>query len=43
VTEVEAAFNNGRAVSAPGNTDALANLPDGAAEKLDACFSEVNR
>lgn len=42
VTEVEAVFNNGRAVGAPGNTDAFANLPTGAAEKIDGCLKATN-
>jgi hypothetical protein len=43
VTEVEAAFNNGRAIGAPGNTEAFGNLPEGGAAKIDACLAATNR
>ena len=41
VTEVEAAFNNGRAVGAPGNTEAFANTLD-TAERIDGCLKATN-
>lgn len=44
VTEVEAAFNNGRAVGAPGNTAAFGRLGvGGSAKKIDACLKATNR
>ena len=42
VTEVEAAFNTGRAVGAPGNTEAFGELPLGASEKIDGCLKATN-
>jgi hypothetical protein len=42
VTEVEAAFNNGRAVGAPGNTEAFGELGGNTAEKIDGCLQATN-
>ncbi len=41
VGEVDAAFNNGRAVGAPGNTAALADTL-GTAGKIDECLAATN-
>ena len=42
VTEVEQAFNSGRTVGAPGDTDAFGNLPNGGASKIDDCLAAAN-
>jgi hypothetical protein len=41
VPEVEAAFSNGRAVGAPGNTEAFADTLD-TAKKIDGCLKATN-